>query len=176
MKPNPGPQPAPQGARPTVPSFEVLVAQTSDDLYRLATRLTGERAEAQDVLQTAYLRAFEGLRAGAFRGECRLETWLYRIVTNTAFDARRASRYRERIVAESSPVAQTADRSEAAVSLRELRESLEQLPTDQRAALVLKELHGLSGRETAEVLERSEGAVEQLLVRARATLKKRFES
>ena len=57
----------------------------------------------------------------------------------------------------------------------ELREALESLPDDQRTALVLKELHGLSGKETAEVMERSEGSVEQLLVRARAALRKRFE-
>lgn len=157
-----------------VPSFPELVARTSKDLYRLATRLTGNRADADDVLQTTYLRAFEALRNGGFRGECRLETWLYRIVMNVAFDARRAQQRRERL-ADRPPNEVAPEQSEAAVGLAELRGVLESLPEDQRAALVLRELHGLSGREAAEVLERSEGAVEQLLVRARATLRTRFE-
>ena len=152
-----------------LPSLPALVAQTSKDLYRLARRLTGNGADADDVLQTTYLRAFEALRSGSFRGECRLETWLYRIVMNVAFDDRRGQARRER-APEVAP-----EQSEAAVSLAELRGALEALPNDQRAALVLRELHGLSGREAAEVLERSEGAVEQLLVRARAALRKRFE-
>lgn len=157
-----------------LPSFPELVAQTSKDLYRLATRLTGNRADADDVLQTTYLRAFEALGSGAFRGECRLETWLYRIVMNVAFDARRGQARREQLV--KAPASEAApEQSEAAVGLAELRGALESLPEDQRAALVLRELQGLSGREAAEVLERSEGAVEQLLVRARAALRKRFE-
>ncbi len=85
----------PTGA--TVPPFPVLVEQTSDDLYRLAVRLTGSTEEAADVLQTAWLRVFEALRDGTFRGESRIETWLYRVVTHAAFDggrrgARRAAR------------------------------------------------------------------------------------
>ena len=159
---------------PPLPSFEQLVERTSGDLYRLAVRLTGDLAEADDVLQTTYLRAFEALRAGAFRGESRLETWLYRIVTHAAFDSRRSHRRRERL-AEHDPDAQQApERMEASVELGELRTALQALPEDQRTALVLKELQGLSGREVAEVMERSEGAVEQLLVRARAALRERF--
>lgn len=82
--------PLPSGR--VLPSFEQLVAHTSDDLYRLATRLTGDRADAADVLQTTYLQAFEALRDGKYRGECRLETWLYRIATHAAFDSRRLER------------------------------------------------------------------------------------
>jgi RNA polymerase sigma-70 factor (ECF subfamily) len=157
-----------------LPSFEAIVAQTSTDLYRLATRLTGDTAEADDVLQITYLRAFEALRAGTFRGECRLETWLYRIVTHVAFDSRRGQQRRERL-AESTPSSEVApERMESSVALAELRAALQSLPEDQRAAIALKELHGLTGRETAEVLERSEGAVEQLLVRARAALRERL--
>ncbi|MDP3506130.1 MAG: RNA polymerase sigma factor [Myxococcales bacterium] len=161
--------------RATVPPFEVLVEQTSDDLYRLAVRLTGSTADAADVVQTAYLRVFEALRDGTFRGESRIETWLYRVVTHAAFDARRGQRRRDSLQQQGEPLVVPARATEAAVELGELRDALESLPDDQRAALVLKELHGLSGKETAEVMERSEGSVEQLLVRARAALKKRFD-
>lgn len=163
--------PSPQG----LPSFEQLVAETSADLYRLALRLTGDPAAASDVLQTTYLRAFEGLRAGTFRGECKLETWLYRIVMHAAFDARRADRRRDLLHQAARCDDAAPERLEATVELSELRSALATLPEEQRSALVLKELHGLTGRQTAEVMERSEGAVEQLLVRARAELRRRFE-
>jgi RNA polymerase sigma-70 factor (ECF subfamily) len=162
-----------QRAPPKVPPLHELVADTSADLYRLALRLTGDEHEAEDVLQGAYITAFESLRRGAFRGECALTTWLYRIVVHAAFDARRTAKRRERLV---DPPSRPADaRADSALELRELRDALESLPEDQRAALALKELHGLKGREVAEVMERSEGSVEQLLVRARASLRERLE-
>jgi RNA polymerase sigma-70 factor (ECF subfamily) len=164
-----GPGPGP------VPPFERIVAETSSDLYRLALRLTGDRGEADDVLQTTYVRAFEALRAGSFRGEASLRTWLYRILTHAAFDARRGGKRRDALAQAAAPSEAVESRSEASVELRELKDALLSLPEDQRAALALKELHGLKTKEVAEVLERSEGAVEQLLVRARAALKARFE-
>ncbi len=172
MELDPSAPPPSPGA--TVPAFAALVEQSSDDLYRLAVRLTGSTEEAADVLQTAWLRVFEALRDGAFRGESRIETWLYRVVTHAAFDARRGQRRRDQLQQHETFVVPSRS-MEAAVERGELREALESLPDDQRTALVLKELHGLSGRETAEVMERSEGSVEQLLVRARAALRKRFE-
>lgn len=155
------------------PAFDTLVAQTIDDLFRLAVRLTGSRADADDVVQVAYLRAHEALTKGTFRGESRVETWLYRIVTHVAFDSRRERRRRDGLTMPTSGV--VPDVAEAAVELGELREALELLPVDQRTALVLRELQGLTGKQTAEVMDRSEGSVEQLLVRARATLRERFD-
>ena len=61
------------------------------------------------------------------------------------------------------------------VALGELERMLDQLPEDQRAALVLRELEGMSNAEVAEVLETTEGAIEQRLIRARATLRRRFD-
>ncbi|MBX7113234.1 MAG: RNA polymerase sigma factor [Myxococcaceae bacterium] len=147
-------------------------------LYRLAARLLGNAAEAEDVLQEAFAKAISLLRIGAYRGECALPTWLYRVVTNAALDrlrsAKRAQAAHQR--AENAATESASTSPEAAVALRELVEALSELPEDQRAALVLKEIHGLPAREVAQVLERSEGAIEQLLVRARQTLRRRFES
>ena len=157
-----------------VPPLPVLLARTAGELYRLAVRLTGDVDAADDVIQIAYLQAFEAVRAGQFRGECQLETWLYRIVTRVALGERRQTARRRVLLAERGDAALPAASGELLVELRELREALGALPNDQRVALVLKELQGLSGREVADVMERSEGAVEQLLVRARAALKTRF--
>src|ERR671918_3183081 len=64
-------------------AFEELVERTRRQVYPLAYRLVGDRHEAEDVAQEAYLRVFRSLRG--FRQEARFETWLYRIVTNAAF-------------------------------------------------------------------------------------------
>ncbi len=157
-----------------VPDLHELLSRTSGELYRLAVRLTGNLSAADDVIQTAYLQAFEALRAGRFRGECRLETWLYRIVVRAASTERRTEDRRGALLALKAPPAPGPTSSELTVELRELEEALGTLPQDQRVALVLKELQGLTGREVAQVMEKTEGAVEQLLYRARSALKERF--
>ena len=153
--------------------FERWVDGTADPLYRLAARLLGDYDAADDVLQDAYLRAFAALRRGEFSGESEVRTWLYRIVVNVALNARRSKRRRETNLPAALPAVEPAEQLQARLQLRELAEWMRDLPDDQRAVLVLKELEGLSAREVAAVLECTESAVEQRLVRARAALRKR---
>ena len=84
------------------------------------------------------------------------------VVTNAALDrlrsAKRAQAAHQRAETVSEEAASPSP--EAAVALRELAQALDELPEDQRAALVLKEIHGLPTRDVAQVLERSEGAIE----------------
>lgn len=141
-------------------------------LFRLAVRLTGSAPDAEDIVHDVFVKALAHFKAGSFRGDSSLLTWLYRATTNLSLDRLRSLKRRQHEVAPEPP---TAGSPEAGVLLKELSEALAELPDDQRAAMVLKELQGLSTRETALVLERSEGATEQLLVRARATLRRRFE-
>src|SRR5918996_5786458 len=65
-------------------AFEELVELTGRQVYTLALRLTGDRHEAEDVAQEAYLRVHRSLRS--FRGESRFETWLHRVVANAAIN------------------------------------------------------------------------------------------
>ena len=153
--------------------FERWVEGTADPLYRLAARVLGDLDAADDVLQEAYLRAFAALRRGEFSGESEVRTWLYRIVINVALNARRAQRRREKNVPPAPSELESSDRLAARLQLRELAQWMKDLPDDQRAVLVLKELEGLTAKEVAAVLECSESAVEQRLVRARATLRRR---
>lgn len=156
------------------PWFRVIVDHTQRDLFRLAARMLGSAADAEDVLQEAYVKAYRALTEGQFDGRSELRTWLYRVVANTAIDAmrRRAARPQQsdqRI----SEVGVSPNDVESQLALRELSEWLDQLPVEQKAAVVLKTVEGLTTPEVAEILGCSEGAVEQRLVRARATLRKR---
>jgi len=153
-------------------SFRVIVERTSARLYRLGARLMGSTADAEDVLQDAYLRAFHALRARQFDGRSDLSTWLYRIVTNAALDGLRRRRVRPVPVGDLPEVSFDGEASaEARLGLQELAQWLGALPAEQRIALVLRFVEGLSSAEVAEVLGCSEGAVEQRLVRARAALR-----
>jgi len=155
-------------------AFRSIVEHTKAPLYRLAARLVGDLAEAEDALQDAYVQAYRALGEGRYDGRAKLETWLYRVVTNTSIDTLR--RRRERI-GEATREARHDGlvSAEARVALGELDALLRALPPGERAALVLVAVEGLSAKEAAEALGCSEGAIEQRLVRARAALRTRSE-
>jgi RNA polymerase sigma-70 factor (ECF subfamily) len=157
-----------------VQAFREIVASTAPALFRLAARLTGSIQEAEDVLQDSYVKAWSAIEQGRFEGRAQLETWLYRIVTNTAIDALRSRRRRGRTGASlSADIPAAGQSTDTGAALRELAAWLGDLPEDQHAAIVLKELEGMTSTEIAPLLGCSEGAVEQKLVRARATLRGR---
>ena len=156
-----------------VAAFRLLVNATMPRLFRLAARLTGDVDEAEDVLQDAYVRAYQALSKRRFDSRSGVETWLYRIVVNTALDALRARR-RIRSRPENPPLRSLdSAQVEARIALRELADWVRALSPEQRTAILLKELEGLTAAEVAAAMGRSQGAVEQYLVRARAILRAR---
>lgn len=157
--------------RGDVSAFHGIVEATSARLVRLSARIMGSVTEAEDVVQESYVKAYRALREGRFDERSRVETWLHRIVVNTSVDARRKRRREPAGTLEDDRVGAADGNAEATVALRELAELLDALPDDQRIALVLKSVEGMSSAEIAEVVGCSEGAVEQRLVRARAALK-----
>jgi RNA polymerase sigma-70 factor (ECF subfamily) len=144
----------------------------------MAARMLGNLADAEDVVQEAYVNAHRALVSARFDARSSVKTWLYRIVTHGAIDALRGRARRKPGRDELQDVAAWGSESlaEARVALNELAGLLEQLPPDQRAAIVLKGVEGLTTPEIAQILECSEGAVEQRLVRARATLRERVKA
>jgi RNA polymerase sigma-70 factor, ECF subfamily len=176
-------------------AFQQVVDATSTQLVRLGARMLGNVADAEDVVQEAYVKAYRSLLAGQFDGRARVDTWLYRIVVNGAIDAKRKRKRSVESVASVASNASSEPRApgkasrgidemidpgwegatsaEARLALNELVDWLSDLPPDQHAVLVLKAVEGKSSAEVAEILGISEGAVEQRLVRARATLRKR---
>jgi RNA polymerase sigma-70 factor (ECF subfamily) len=158
-------------------AFQELVNATSTRLVRLSARMLGNVADAEDVVQEAYVKAYRSLLDGQFDRRAKIETWLYRIVVNATIDARRKRTRRGPAVVideeTAIPAQEGQPAGEARRALTELADWLDDLPPDQQAVLVLKAVEGRESAEIAEILGCSEGAVEQRLVRARATLRQR---
>jgi RNA polymerase sigma-70 factor (ECF subfamily) len=153
-------------------AFAELVERTHRHVYTLAYRLMGDRHEAEDVAQEAYLRVYRSLRS--FRGESSFQTWLYRVVANVAMNhLRRRGRFGD-LGDEPELVVRVADtRGDEAseIDRDELRRALAALPDAQRVAVLMKDGYGFSCREIADQMGVSEGAVKVRLHRARKRLK-----
>ncbi|MHB1065907.1 MAG: RNA polymerase sigma factor SigM [Candidatus Nanopelagicales bacterium] len=160
-------------------AFGVLVGRHRDRLWGVALRTTGDHEEAADALQDALISAFR--RAGQFRGDSAVTTWLHRIVVNASLD-----RLRRRAVRSASPLpdddehlpgALVADPSDA-IDAREtqmvIAAALAGLPTDQREAIVLVDVEGWSVEEAARMLDCPEGTIKSRCSRGRAKLAKQL--
>ncbi len=159
-----------------VQAFGRIVEGTNRELVRVAARIVGGVSDAEDVVQDAYVKAYRSMVAGQFDGRSSVKTWLYRIVSRTAVDFLRA-KARRPVAREALDQAPARSGSpEVHLALAELSDWLHVLPPEQRAAAVLKFVEGFSSKEAAELLGCSEGAVEQRLVRARATLRAKLEA
>jgi RNA polymerase sigma-70 factor, ECF subfamily len=157
-------------------AFEQIVLATSERLVRMSARIVGSVQDAEDVVQEAYVKAYGSLVAGRFDRRSSVRTWLYRIVANASIDARRSLARRAGLNdAVTGPTFTDGALVEARVALSELAGWLDVLPADQRIAMVLSAVEGLTAPEIAEVVGCSEGAVEQRLLRARAALRRRRE-
>jgi RNA polymerase sigma-70 factor (ECF subfamily) len=153
-------------------AFKELVERTHRQVYTLAYRLVGDRHEAEDVAQDAYLRVHRSLRT--FRGESSFHTWLYRVVANAATThLRRKGRFGD-LGDEPDLVFRLAEPAPAEateVDRDELRRALIALPAAQRVVVVMKDAYGFSCQEIADDIGISEGAVKVRLHRARKRLK-----
>lgn len=148
-------------------AFVAIVERYKRQLVALAWRL-GAGSRAEDVVQQALLSAFAALRDGAEVEH--LRGWLYQIVRNTAIRAARATAESE--LGEEAPAADdTAEQVERRLRAKGALAGIARLPERQRDALVLSALHGQSRSEIASSMGLSEGAVRQLLHRARASLR-----
>jgi RNA polymerase sigma-70 factor (ECF subfamily) len=154
-------------------AYEEVVRRTYRHVYTQALRLVGDRQDAEDVAQDAYLRVYRGL--AGFRGDAQFETWLYRIVSNAAMShLRKRRRFGE--LAKDSPeepreLPSATLVAEEAVDRDSLTKALDSLPPSLRVVVILKDVYGLSCREIGDQIGASEGAVKVRLHRARRRLK-----
>lgn len=166
-------------------AFNALVQKYQHKLFKLISRYVHDQADAMDVVQEAFIKAY--LALPNFRGESSFYTWLYRIGFNTAknhlaalgrrpprsdIDAQDVARYDidSRLKEHDSPEALAVrDEIEHAVSL-----ALEELPEELRTAIISRELKGLSYEEIAEVMDCPVGTVRSRIYRAREVIDKRL--
>jgi RNA polymerase sigma factor (sigma-70 family) len=154
-------------------AYEVVVARYRDPLTGFATRLLGgSHADAEDVVQDAFVRALPALRRSD--RPIALRPWLYMIVRNRAFDVLRAQRpaaVSDRLALVSAPShADPAVRALAREELDAVVAEIARLPERQRLALVDRELGGATHHEIAGRLGTTVPATKSLLVRARRTV------
>lgn len=161
--------------------FEQLVREHGKRLKNVVTRMVGP-AEADDVLQEAFLQVYRGL--ASFRAQSLLSTWAYRITVNVCLAylerSRRATAKLARVeleeasqtlVMSGTTLASPETVAESHALSEVLREGLLELPPDLRAVLVLRDIEGLSYRDTASVLNLPLGTVQSRLHKARAALR-----
>jgi RNA polymerase sigma-70 factor (ECF subfamily) len=170
-------------------AFDGLVELYTPRVYNVALRITGDREEAEDCVQEAFLRAFSALRG--FRGEAAFSTWLYRVAVNAANDA---ARQRSRQPLSASDLADRgsddappdldrvglhddppANRPEHALLQEQRRRivlrAIHSLPEKHRTVVILYDLQGLSYDQIARIIGARVGTVKSRLNRARLTLK-----
>ena len=143
-------------------SFNQLVKRWERPIFALAYRTLGREEDARDVTQETFLRAFRAL--GGFKGDAKFSSWLYRIALNLCRDWMRKDRRAplvpvpegvevEQLAAERQPTDTVEDLAARAELSRGVAAAMEKLPAEQRQAIILKEYHGLTFQEIADLHE-----------------------
>ncbi len=155
-------------------AFEQLVIAYRDQVFRLALRMCGNEADADEVAQEAFLSAWKALPN--FRGDSRFSTWLYQLTSHAAIDLMR--REKRQIVAEDitdvgapDPAPGPQQQAEQSETRQAVRDAMAQLSPEYRQIVVLRFLQELSYEEIGAVLKLPPGTVKSRLNRAKSQLK-----
>jgi RNA polymerase sigma-70 factor (ECF subfamily) len=167
-------------------AFNLLVLKYQHRVLKLVGRFVNDAAEAEDVAQEAFLKAYRAL--ASFRGDSAFYTWLYRIAINTAKNALVSQRRRpvdfdldlqDPEQYDRQARLKESDTPEGVLLTEEIRtvveEAMAQLPEDLRTAIVLRELEGLSYEEIAEAMDCPVGTVRSRIFRAREAIDKKLK-
>ena len=159
-------------------AMDQLLARHEQKIYRFGLRMCGNEEDARDVLQETLLSAFKNL--GTFRGDSQLSTWLYQVARSFCIKQRRRhegepARLESMEGAEVKAIATDSSALDAKAHAREvgqvIQAAMSTLQDEQREALVLRDVEGLSAEEAADVMGIEVGALKSRLHRARMQLK-----
>ena len=168
-------------------AYETLIERFEHPIYNLVSRLTNDPGDAPDVVQEVFLKVFRNVHS--FRGQSSLKTWIYRIAVNESRNHRRwFGRHRSHEIGLESAAGDANNcldwlpdpaRSPMELAIDHERETLieaalAEINPHYRAALVLRELEGLSYEDIAEILETSLGTVKSRILRGREALRQRL--
>lgn len=153
-------------------AFDSLVVRHQRNVYRLCYRYVNDHADANDLTQEVFLRAWRAM--GRFRGQSRFSTWLYRIAVNACLNFRAARKAPTQELPEQlpDPRASASERMVRDERARLVRQAVARLPEKQRATLILKVYNDLTHQEVARVLGSSVGTVKANLFHALGNLRK----
>jgi RNA polymerase sigma-70 factor, ECF subfamily len=170
-------------------AMRLITRRNNQRLYRAAWSVLRNHAEAEEVVQDAYLKAFAAI--AGFAGASSLSTWLTRIVINEALERKRTADRRERLLRERSVIdiedyrerqmarSETLQSPEAETARRQIGKVLERaianLPEAFRPVFMLREIEGLSVEETAEALQIPKETVKTRLLRSRRRLQRELD-
>jgi len=176
---------AARAARRDVSAIKTITTRNNQRLFRAAWSVLRSHTDAEEAVQEAYLKAFTSL--SGYSGKSTLSTWLTRIVVNTALDYKRAAERRRAALHEQDVsiiedqraihaanvgASQTPETQLARSELAEaIKNAVARLPDQYRSVFVLRDIEGMSVRETAQVASLKEATVKSRLYRARHILR-----
>ena len=162
-------------------AFEELVLRYEKTVYNLALRMVGDRDDAFDMTQEAFIKAYGSL--SSFRGDSKFSVWIYRIATNVCLDFLRSKSRKQQVSLTVSddddedaqldipdPSSTPEQQLIKKISMQSVEEGLKTLPDKQRQILVMRELGGMSYAEIGKALSLEEGTVKSRIFRARKRL------
>jgi RNA polymerase sigma-70 factor, ECF subfamily len=159
--------------------FKLLIKKYEANVFRTAIGFLHNKQDAEDITQEVFIKVYQSL--SSFNGKAAFSTWLYRITVNTSLNYLRKKKRRGFWIGLSNllqipskdkqPEAIITERSEKGI----IQQAIENLPEKQRLAFVLSRYEELTQRQVAEIMHTSEGAVEQLILRAKNNLKNILE-
>ena len=166
-------------------TFEILVRRHQRSVLNFIYRFIGDRIEAEDLAQEVFLRAWQS--AAAYKPTAKFTTWIYRIAANLCINKQKSDRIKKLFIIPFSRQEEKGSLNESysehpekasspedlllvAERKRQILNVLQQLPANQRMALILKRYDGLSYKEISKIMGRSVSAVDSLMVRAKRNL------
>lgn len=159
--------------------FKLLIKKYEVNVFRTAIGFLHNKEDAQDIAQDVFIKVFQSL--SSFNSKAAFSTWLYRITVNTSLNFLRKKKRRDFWLGLTELIQVPSKDKLAPTVIREksekaiIQQAIDNLPEKQRRAFVLAKYEELPQRQVAEIMEISEGAVEQLLLRARNNLKNKLE-
>ena len=159
--------------------YGLLIKKYQPNVFRTAIGFLHNKEDAEEITQDVFIKAFHSL--SSYSGKAAFSTWLYRITVNTSLNFIRKKK-RSGFWTELTSLFQTPSTNKLAnVIIEENAEkavisgAIQELPEKQRLAFVLTKYEELSQKEVAEIMKISEGAVEQLVIRAKKNLRIKLE-
>ena len=163
-------------------AFRLLMERYQQQVFRVAIGFVHSRQDAEDITQEVFIRVYRSL--SSFKEKSLFSTWLYRITLNTSINYLNKNKRRNLLTNAGNSLMSLLNKSneerdahqqlEAIEVKKSIQKAIDGLHEKQRKAFILSKYEELSQREVAEIMQTSEGAVEQLLVRANKSLQKKL--